>query len=99
MRHFFLVSYDVSDEKRLRRMFKLLRGYGDHVQYSVFLCQLSEKDYVILEDKIKCVLNHKEDQAILIKLGPVKGKTDTMPKYWTTIGTPFEASNNAIMIY
>lgn len=31
-----LVSYDVRDPKRLRRVAKLLEGYGERVQYSLF---------------------------------------------------------------
>jgi len=74
MRHFVLVSYDISNDYRLRKMFKLMRGYGEHVQYSIFLCQLTDKDKLVLAEKIKDVIHHKEDQAIMITLGPVMGK-------------------------
>ena len=38
MRQSYLVCYDISDDKRLRKVFKTMRGYGDHLQYSVFEC-------------------------------------------------------------
>ncbi len=99
MRHFVLVTYDVANDKRLRRIFKLLRGYGEHVQYSVFLCQLTEKDMVVLREKISDILHRKEDQAILIRLGPVDGKRDSMPEHWKVIGTPLVLADKSVMIY
>ncbi|MGI6496948.1 MAG: CRISPR-associated endonuclease Cas2 [Kiritimatiellia bacterium] len=41
MRRFYLVSYDIPDDKRRARVFKLMRGWGERVQYSVFCCQLN----------------------------------------------------------
>ena len=42
MRNRYLVAYDVSDDKRRTGIFKTLMGNGDHVQFSVFLCDLSD---------------------------------------------------------
>ncbi len=36
MRNCYLVCYDISDEKRLRKVFKVMRGYGGHLQHWVF---------------------------------------------------------------
>lgn len=44
MRFSYLVCDDISDEKRLRKVFQAMRGYGDHLQYSVFECQLTAVD-------------------------------------------------------
>lgn len=99
MRRYVLVTYDIADEKRLRRMFKLLRGYGDHVQYSIFLCQLTDKDMVVLKEKMKDIINHKQDQAILIGLGSVEGKRDSHPESWQVIGMRLRLSSNIEMIY
>jgi CRISPR-associated protein Cas2 len=44
MRQSYLVCYDVSDGKRLRKVFKTMRAYGDHLQYSVFECQFTASD-------------------------------------------------------
>jgi hypothetical protein len=41
MRNVYLVTYDICDDKRLRRVFKTMRNWGDHLQYSVFECQLN----------------------------------------------------------
>jgi len=99
MRRFVLVSYDISDDKRLRRIYKLLRGYGERVQYSVFLCQLTDKDQIVLTEKIKDIIHHKQDQVILINLGAVEGKRDALPGNWQTLGTVLTISDNSVMIY
>jgi CRISPR-associated protein Cas2 len=99
MRRFVLVAYDITENKRLRRIFKLLHGYGEHVQYSVFLCQLTEKDMVVLTEKIKDIIHQKEDQVILIGLGPVGGKSDSLPGHWQVIGMPLSVADYSVMIY
>jgi len=44
MRQTYLVCYDISDEKRLRKVFQTMRNWGDHLQYSVFECQFTAMD-------------------------------------------------------
>ena len=38
-----LVIYDIADDRRLRKIARLLRGYGRRVQKSAFECFLSEE--------------------------------------------------------
>lgn len=61
-----------------------MQGYGDGFQYSVFICQLSEKDLTIMREKLKDIINHDEDQIVIIKLGPAVNEDydDT----WTVLG-------------
>jgi len=80
-------------------MFTLLRGYGEHVQYSVFLCQLNDKDVIVLTEKVKDIIHNKEDQVIFIRLGRVKGKRVSLPEKWQVLGTPFKISDHSVMIY
>lgn len=40
MKQFVVVSYDIIDDKRRTKVMKTLKGYGAHVQYSVFECRL-----------------------------------------------------------
>lgn len=67
----YVVTYDISDPKRLQRVFKTLRNYGDHLQLSVFECQLSQVDLVILKDKLQQIIDPGADQVLMIRLGPV----------------------------
>ena len=77
MRQTFIVSYDVSDPKRLRRVFQLLRGWGDHLQLSVFQCELSPRELVALRAGLAEIIHHDEDQVLFIDVGPVEGRGST----------------------
>ena len=74
MRNQYLVSYDIADAKRLRQMYKKMCGFGDPIQYSVFLCPLSAKEKVLLVDKVRDVIHHQEDRVMVIDLGPLEGR-------------------------
>lgn len=74
MRHRYLVAYDVRDDKRLRRVYKCLNGYGDPVQYSVFFCDLSAKERVLLVADLTERIKRDEDQVLIVNLGPSEGR-------------------------
>ncbi|HCC32386.1 MAG TPA: CRISPR-associated endonuclease Cas2 [Clostridiales bacterium] len=74
MRNRYLVSYDISDPKRLARVFRKMRGFGEAVQYSVFLCSLSPQERVILLAALSELINHKEDRVMIVDLGPAGGR-------------------------
>ena len=69
MRRCYLVCYDVRDAKRLRRVHKLMKAYGEAWQYSVFYCTLKAIDRVRLENELRETLNLKQDQVLLVDLG------------------------------
>jgi len=39
-RRVYIVAYDISHPKRLRRVFRTMKVYGQHLQLSVFRCDL-----------------------------------------------------------
>jgi CRISPR-associated protein Cas2 len=86
MRNTYIVSYDISDDKRLRKVFQVMRAYGDHLQYSVFECQLTARDVVRLKGELGAVIHHGEDQVLFIDLGPAEGRGD---RVITAIGRPY----------
>lgn len=69
MRRCYLVCYDVRDPKRLRRVHKLMKAYGEPWQYSVFYCTLKAIDRVRLETALREIMNLKEDQVLIVDLG------------------------------
>lgn len=69
MRRRYLVCYDVSDPGRLRQTYKKMLGFGEHVQYSVFICDLSEKEKVLLKDALSELLHLQEDRALIVDIG------------------------------
>ena len=76
MRQLYVVTYDIRDDQRLRRVFKLMRGYGDHLQYSVFRCELNERERIELVEKLTQAIQAAEDQVLLFPLGPAGGQRE-----------------------
>ena len=74
MRNRFIVAYDVSDAKRLRRTHKKMNGFGEPLQYSVFACDLSRKERVLLEEALTEIINLNEDRVLIIDTGPCDGR-------------------------
>ena len=74
MRKRYLVSYDITDDKRLRLVFKKMKGFGVHLQYSVFECDLSDRELAIMKAALSELINHKEDQVLIVDLGPTDGR-------------------------
>ena len=57
-------------------MYKLLLGYGDHVQYSAFLCELSAMEFQRIKGQLASSINHKQDQVIVLKMGKAQNSID-----------------------
>ena len=60
---FFMICYDIIDDARRRRMQKLLEGYGERVQYSVFECDISDSQYRALKGKVLSSIDTDEDSV------------------------------------
>jgi len=73
MRRVYLVSYDISDPKRLRKVHKKLLGFGDRLQFSVFRCELSNREKVLLLSALTEIMNHREDSIMVADLGLSSG--------------------------
>lgn len=73
-RQAYLVTYDISNPKRLRRVFETMRDAGDHLQLSVFRCELNPSELIQLRDRLLEIINSAEDQVLFVDLGPVEGR-------------------------
>ena len=65
-----LVCYDVSDPKRLREVFEICKGYGAHVQYSVFRVCLTATGRMQMIADLEKAIHHTEDRVLFVRLGP-----------------------------
>ena len=74
MRIRYIVTYDISDPKRLRRVFRTMKGYGDPLQYSVFQCDLSASERILMVEALSAIINLREDQVMLINIGPAENR-------------------------
>lgn len=97
MRQYVLVSYDISEPKRWRKVFKLMKGYGEHVQYSVFICQLTDLQEAELKVKLEEVVHRQEDQVMFVQIGPVT--RNQLEKRISTVGREYMPRDLAKLIY
>ena len=74
MRNTFLVCYDICDDKRLHKVFKTMRDFGDHLQFSVFECQFTPTDLARCRHVLSELINQREDQVIFVDLGPTEAR-------------------------
>ena len=65
---FYFICYDITDDKRRNKIFKALTDFGIHRQFSVFECKLTEKDFLKMKARLTELINHDEDQVLLIPL-------------------------------
>ncbi len=65
MRKWFLLAYDVRDDGRLRRVARLLEGYGERLQYSVFRCRLGEVELQRLRWELARIMASEDDLLVI----------------------------------
>ena len=78
--HAYLVTYDISDEKRLYKTAHIMEGYGFRIQDSVFYCKLSSLMKNSLTSELSAVINLSEDQCVIVDLG---SDTDSIERFET----------------
>ncbi len=69
MEHFYVVCYDISDQKRWRKIYKTMKGYGTWLQLSVFQCRLNREDLLKMTDILTEIMHCDEDNLIIIDIG------------------------------
>ncbi len=67
----YVVAYDIPDDRRRNRVARVLEGYGERVQYSVFECQLTPDQFQKLWDELKRKVDEAEDSIRAYRLCPV----------------------------
>lgn len=66
----YLVSYDIANAKRLRRVAKCLESYGTRLQFSVFECPLDDTRLAQAKAALAEIINADHDQVLFVSLGP-----------------------------
>src|SRR5262249_17743562 len=49
---YMVVSYDIEDDKRRGRIHRILKSFGQWMQYSVFECDLTRAQYLVLRHRL-----------------------------------------------
>ena len=89
------MTYDIADPDRLRRVFKVMRRFGDHLQLSVFRCELNARELVRLKAALTEEIHAREDQVLFADLGPTDGRGATCI---TAIGLPYQVRARAAVV-
>lgn len=58
----YLVAYDITEPKRLRRICRILEGFGTRLQYSVFWCDIETSTMLNLWDILLHFIAEEEDK-------------------------------------
>jgi CRISPR-associated protein Cas2 len=66
-KHWYVISYDITEPKRWRNVYKRLHGYGRPLQYSVFRCRLTVRQIEKLRWELESLLTN-EDRLLIIPL-------------------------------
>ncbi len=67
----YLIAYDISNPKRLRRVCKIMEGYGERLQYSVFISDLNPSELVHARTDVEEEMLMTEDSVVIVDLGDV----------------------------
>ncbi len=60
---FYVIAYDIPSDKRRTKVHKLLSGFGQWTQYSLFEAFLSDKELVMLQSRLEKLLNPEKDSV------------------------------------
>ncbi len=66
----YLLTYDISEPARLRRVHQVAKRFGYALQYSVFLCDLEPVALIALREQLRAIIHHREDRISIFALGP-----------------------------
>ncbi len=90
----YIVSYDIGDQKRWRRIFRLMNGYGEWLQLSVFQCRLTRQRHAELVALLDGIIHHKEDHIVLLDLG----LADEVKPAVVSLGKEFKAIERNVIV-
>jgi len=71
-----LICYDITDEKRLRKVHKILSGLAMPVQYSIFEAELSNEQLECLKEKLLPCIDSDTDKLTIYRLFKANAKIE-----------------------
>lgn len=92
--HLYIVTYDIADDRRWRRVFKLMHGYGRWLQLSVFQCRLSARRRAEMALRLDRAIHAREDHVLILDLGPA----DAVDLRVESLGKTFQSVKRAAVV-
>jgi CRISPR-associated protein Cas2 len=90
----YVVTYDIADDRRWRRVFKLMHGYGRWLQLSVFQCRLSDRRRVEMAVRLEAIIHARDDHVLILDLGPA----DQIDPRVESLGKSYEAPKRSAIV-
>ena len=90
----YIVTYDISDQKRWRRVFKIMKGYGQWLQLSVFQCRLTARRRADMAARLDGIIKRDEDHVIIVDVGPA----DRVNPRVESLGKSFQSTRREAII-
>lgn len=90
----YIVTYDISDQKRWRRVFRIMKGYGQWLQLSVFQCRLTARRRADMAARLDREIKRDDDHIIIVDVGPA----DRINPRVESLGKSFQSSTRQAII-
>ena len=88
----YLVAYDIREPRRLRKVCKTMEEYGERLQYSVFISDLSRSELIHMRAQVERHMDLSQDSVVIVDLGDVDtarftfvGQRRELPEHGATI--------------
>lgn len=91
----YLVSYDIANAKRLRRVAKTLESFGTRLQFSVFECPLDDMKLAQAKAALSEIINNDHDQVLFVSLGPAAADASLIIE---AMGLPYTVRSRVTII-
>lgn len=95
MRRHYVVSYDIADDKRRDKVFGTLKGFGNHAQQSVFVCDLDSKELVRLRRQLRDAIHERQDQVMILDMGPANRDFEERLQ---VLGKPYDPPTRIVVV-
>lgn len=83
----YLLVYDVRKPRRLRRVHEVAKRFGDPLQYSVFVCDLTKVEKTLLRSALGDEIDHAVDSIAIFDLGPADQRAINCVDYLGVVRT------------
>jgi CRISPR-associated protein Cas2 len=70
----YLLAYDIREDKRLRRVHEVAVGFGEPLQYSLFVCDLTRAELILLRSRLIDEMHLDVDSVAIFQLGEPTGR-------------------------
>jgi CRISPR-associated endonuclease Cas2 len=64
LRMYLVVSYDIHDDKRRNRIHKVLKNFGERIQFSVFECDLTKEQLLRMQHALKRIIKEEDQDSV-----------------------------------